>query len=598
MLNAATSEAHQEVWQNFRAGDYFRAFEGAIAALDVYPKDMSLKHMAVLCLARGKAFAAAEALFAKLNLAQLHHEDILALSGKLAKSKLEESAEAASSSDYINAAQLYEDVYDATQGSYSGVNAASLWFMAGDIEKAQALAKRLLKTPPPDAPEPQEHYYFYATRGECFFILADMKAAEEALALALLADPDNYAARASTVKQFKMLNGGLLPDCAKLIKVQPCLHYTGHLFHVCKPRPERSLTEAETETLAEDIKGLIADTPISAGFGALAAGADILFAEAILEHGADLHLVLPVPVEDFRRLSVTPMGVYWEPRFDAVLTKATSIRIILDDPGDFDALDLKMGSLIAMGLARLTAERLAADTVQFSVMDKASADLTSAGTRQDIQLWGEAGQKSVNIDWPHPFQAKVKAALPVSNDRQFKAMLFTDLKGYGKLPDRALPEIVTQIFEPMAAKCRALNIPPLQMKSWGDGLFLVFDTVMAAAEGALELMICFEACAARFSALHGADISLRIGVHFGPVWERPDPFTQAVNLYGRHVTTAARLEALAIPGTICVSENFAAMLAMTSEAERAGIICDYVGRTKSDKEETLFSLYNLRKRPV
>ena len=595
MIDAKASNAHNAIWRDFRAGYYFQAFDGAMAALENYPNDIGLKHMAVLCLLRGKAFAAAEALFNDFQLSQSGHEDVLALSGKLAKSKIGEARPQALSANYINAAQIYEDVYEATQGSYSGVNAASLWYMAGDIAKAQNLATIILSAPPPIDASAQSQYYYHATRGECFYILEDMDGAAEALRQALKADTNNYAARASTVKQFKMLGGGTLPDCVALIKVPPCLHYTGHLFHVGDARAERSLTERETDELAIKIKQLITNSPISAGFGALAAGGDILFAEAILACGADLHLVLPVPVEDFRRLSVTPLGEYWEPRFDAALAQASSIRIVLDDPGDFDALDLKMGSLIAMGLTRLNADRLAAEAVQFSVMDEESADVTLAGTRQDIQLWHEAGLTSKNIAWPHPRQDKPKVPLPSSNERQFKAMLFTDLKGYGKLPDRALPDIVAQMFEPMAAKCRALNTPPLQMKSWGDGLFLVFDTAIAAAEAAFELMACFDSCIEAFSALHGAEISLRIGVHFGPVWERPDPFTQMPNLYGRHVTTAARLEALAVPGTICVSENFAAVLAIDPQAYNH-ILCDYVGQATSDKEKTIFSLYSLRKR--
>jgi len=96
------------------------------------------------------------------------------------------------------------------------------------------------------------------------------------------------------------------------------------------------------------------------------------------------------------------------------------------------------------------------------------------------------------------------------------------------------------------------------------------------------------------TGVEGSDLSLRIGLHFGPVWERADPFTQTPNLYGRHVTTAARLEALAVPGSICVSENFAAMLAMQGESSGQDLKCDYVGRLKSDKEDTVFSLYNLR----
>lgn len=597
MLKAKTSPAHKAIWEDFRRGYYYTAFEGSMAALKDYPEDVSLKHMSVLCLLRGGALMAAETLFDDLNLADETHEDVLALSGRLAKGRIEDKTGDVSPALYSDAARLYEKTYAQTRGSYSGVNAATLWYLAGDRERAQKIATAILQDDTgPDSPDKQSQYYHFATRAECLFVLGEHEGAEAALKQALKADPGNYGARASTIKQFKMLGGGCLPSCAVLLKVPRCVHYTGHLFRVGAPGPKRSLTEDETLKLSDDINRLVTRDPISAGFGALAAGADILFAESLLDSGADLHLVLPVPIDDFRRLSVTPLGAHWEPRFDAALAKAKSVRIILDEPGDFDELDLKMGSLIAMGLARLKAEHLSTQPLQFSVMDEQLLEATPTGTLQDIQLWRQANGTTENIKWPRPSQDKPKAPLPPSDGRTFRAMLFTDLKGYGKLPDRALPDIVSRIFEPMAAKCRSLDAAPLQIKSWGDGLFLVFETPMNAAHAAFEVMACFEECVAAFKSEFGVDLSLRIGVHFGPVWERSDPFTQTPNLYGRNVTTAARLEALAMPGSICVSENFAAMLAMNPESRLSNFTCDYVGRTKSAKEETVFSLYSLRKK--
>ena len=147
----------------------------------------------------------------------------------------------------------------------------------------------------------------------------------------------------------------------------------------------------------------------------------------------------------------------------------------------------------------------------------------------------------------------------------------------------------------MAKRCKALEEPPLDMKSWGDGLFLVFETPLAAARAAFEIMDVFKQSVAAQTDMKDHELGLRIGVHFGPVWERLDPFTQMPNLYGRHVTTAARLEALAVPGSICVSENFAAVMAMMPKDENQKFFCDYVGRAASQKEEAEFSLYRLRK---
>jgi len=597
MLSATTSAIHKAIWEDFRRGYYYMAFEGAMAALKAAPDDASLKHMSVLCLLRGGAFLAAEKLFEDLNLADETHEDILALSGRLAKGRIEDKTGQVPLDLYFKAATLYEKTYARTRGSYSGVNAATLWYLAGDKERAQKIATAILQDDTgPNSTDKQAQYYHFATRAECLFVLGEHEGAAAALKQALKADPDNYGARASTIKQFKMLGGGCLPSCAVPLKVPRCIHYTGHLFRIGAPGPERSLTEDETLKLSRDITDLVTRDPISAAFGALAAGADILFAESLLDHDVDLHLVLPVPVDDFFRLSVKPMGAPWEARFEAVLAHAKSVRIILDDPGDFDALDLKMGSLIAMGLTRLTAENLSTQPMQFSVMDTHIESSSPTGTLQDIQFWRRATGISENIDWPRSTQGKPLAPLPVSDGRTFRAMLFTDLKGYGKLPDRALPDIVSRIFEPMAARCQSLTVPPLQIKSWGDGLFLVFETPIAAAEAAFEIMSCFEDCVKQAKPQYVDDLSLRIGVHFGPVWDRSDPFTQTPNLYGRHVTTAARLEALALPGSICVSENFAAMLAMNPESRAKNFTCDYVGRTKSDKEDTVFSLYSLRKK--
>ena len=596
MLEAGTSEAHKEISEHFRAGYYFKAFDKAMTALSDFPDDIGLKHVAVLSLLRGGTLEAAEALFEAFNLHSNTHEDILALSGRLVKGQIEDMGEKAGLDLYVKAARLYEKTYELARGSYSGVNAASLWYMAGDKKRAEKIATDILQD---DATvqmhDNQSEYYRYATRAECLYILGEEEGAKAALKKALSLDPENYGARASTLRQFKMLGGGKIPHCAAQLKVPQTLHYTGHLFHIGPLREERSLTPDEAKSLSQNIRARIKKHPISSAFGALAAGVDILCAEILLDLGIDLHVILPVPIEDFKRLSVTSMGDYWEPRFDAALARAKSVRIILNDPGDFDGLDLRMGSFIAMGLARLTAQRLYTDPLQISVMDKKSADTTFAGTRYDIKLWQEAGGATENIDWPHPHQAKPDMRLPAPDRRFFRAMLFTDLKGYGQLPDRTLPDIVADIFEPMAKTCQALKVPPLDVKTWGDGLFLVFETPLDAAHAAFEIRDVFKESITSQPSMKRKDLALRIGVHFGPVWERLDPFTQKPNLYGRHVTTAARLEALALPGSICVSENFAAVMAMMPKSDTQAFRCDYVGRASSAKEDTEFSLYSLRK---
>ena len=56
--------------------------------------------------------------------------------------------------------------------------------------------------------------------------------------------------------------------------------------------------------LAEAIESILDETGALIAYGPLACGADILIAEAILERGGELHVVLPFAEEDFLRTSV------------------------------------------------------------------------------------------------------------------------------------------------------------------------------------------------------------------------------------------------------------------------------------------------------
>ncbi len=589
MINSDTSPAHAAINVNLRHGNYYRAFDQVMMALQDYPDDTGLKYTAVLCLLRGGALSSAEAVFAKMNLGAETHEDILALSGRLIKARIDGSGSAATPQLFTQAAAQYEQAFDQTGGGYSGINAASMHWMAGDKGKAKAIAQKILtEIAAPKTGNPQALYYFHATQAECYFLLSDMDSVKDMLESAIHADPDNYAARASTVQQFQMLSGGQTPDWLVPFLAPPCLHYVGHMFRIGDPGQDRSLGRADYENLSRRIDEIIEANPASAVFGSLAAGADILFAESYLAQNTELHIVLPVPPDDFCRYSVAPMGEGWVRRFKAVIAKAKSLRVVLEEPGGFDLMDLKMASLIAMGLTRLHAKRLHTDTFQLSLLDTASK---GTQTHEDQLAWERADGRVINIPWPGEAGGRPIAPLPELESRAFRAMLFTDLKGYGRLPDRSIPDIVTEVFAPMAKACQGLSTPPLMVKSWGDGLFVVFEDVAAAANAAFVLMQCFNDRVAEL----GEDLALRIGGHFGPVWERADPFTQSDNLYGRHVAIAARLEAMAMPGSIYVSETFAAILAMQRQEERVNqIMCDYVGQVQSEKEEASFPIYSLR----
>jgi len=82
----------------------------------------------------------------------------------------------------------------------------------------------------------------------------------------------------------------------------------------------------------------------------------------------------------------------------------------------------------------------------------------------------------------------------------------------------------------------------------GDSVLAVFGAVQGAVGAALDIQRDLNAAADRMPADRQA--RYRIGVHLGDVIERPDG-----TVYGDGVNIAARLQARAAPGGICLSQN-------------------------------------------
>src|SRR5713226_6317883 len=134
------------------------------------------------------------------------------------------------------------------------------------------------------------------------------------------------------------------------------------------------------------------------------------------------------------------------------------------------------------------------------------------------------------------------------NQQRLAAILAADVVGYSRL--MALDE---------AATVAALEAAPLTISTQiessrgrvinmvGDSVLAVFDSATGAVSAALAVQEALEATAR--TAPEERRMRFRIGVHLGDVIERPDG-----TIYGDGVNLSARLESLAPPGGIAVSD--------------------------------------------
>ena len=130
--------------------------------------------------------------------------------------------------------------------------------------------------------------------------------------------------------------------------------------------------------------------------------------------------------------------------------------------------------------------------------------------------------------------------------RKLAAIVFTDIVGFTELTaadqNKAADLLKTQrdIFKPLVNKYNGDWV-----KEMGDGLLLIFDTVMDAVECCIELQT---------SAQSIDDLNLRIGIHQGEILLDGD------DVIGDDVNIASRAEPFSEPGGIVITDRVNASL--------------------------------------
>src|SRR5262244_3268153 len=148
--------------------------------------------------------------------------------------------------------------------------------------------------------------------------------------------------------------------------------------------------------------------------------------------------------------------------------------------------------------------------------------------------------------------------------RRLAAILAADIAGYSRLMGenetgtaRALREH-RSVADPLVAAHGGRIV-----KTTGDGMLIEFGSVVGAVECALALQ--------RLSAERNAGVAgdrrmeWRIGIHLGDVLVEGD------DILGDGVNIAARLEGIAEPGSICISEDAFRQVRGKVQAEFADI---------------------------
>ncbi len=331
----------------------------------------------ILRLSRLGADAQAWAAFRAAGLEGRRDVDTLILTGRLKKDQAVRAAGSERLRLFREASADYAAAAAHTPSTYALINAASLAQLAGDATAARGFAEQVLALLDSGRHDPDTPYWLAATRAEAELLTGDPAAAQATMAQAIALLPRAWEEHATTLRQFALLleASGAEAGWLDQFRPAPVLHFDGLIGLAADDA-------AAARTIAEAVTKL---RP-SLGIGALAAGSDILIAEALLASDAELHVVLPCDADCFVAQSVAPAGGDWAARFSKLLDDAASVTITSPIATLSDAA-IDLAKQVAMGMAIRQARALATRPVALRITDARAA--TTHGAAE--ALWRAAG---------------------------------------------------------------------------------------------------------------------------------------------------------------------------------------------------------------
>lgn len=560
----------------------------------------ALAHARVGALARAEAFALS--LIDDPGAAELHTQ-ALALIGRVAKDRLLRLPPGTAREHALQRAlDCYRRAWELGGGIFPAINAATMLRMRGAVESSRASALKVRELAASSTAEP---FWIDATLGEAALLLGDYDLAADCYAKARDAAGAQVGHVATMRRQLRLLQHTIdVPaQVVASLDLPRVVAFTGHMIDApgrLRPRLPHEVEGALLQRLAQRLQSM------NAGFGycSAACGADLLFVEAMLARGAEVHLTLPFARDDFLATSVAFAGTDWVARFEHALTQVTSVSYGVRERYLGDESLYPYAGALMQGAAILRARELESEPLLLAVVDR-DAEREPGGARDLLERWRKLGLPSDAIDAselrevviPVPAARSASVALPAVElrghglRRNVRTMLFADMVGFSGLGEEDTPSFLVHFLGAVADMLHTCGVPPVFVNTWGDGLFMVFEDVVAGADFALRLRdaVLSEDWPARGLP---AGTNLRIGMHVGPVFEALDPIIGRPNYFGSHVVRAARIEPVTAPGSVFVSAELARCLAASGAPE---FTTDYLGVLPLAKRYGDDSLYRLRR---
>ncbi|MGO9310965.1 MAG: adenylate/guanylate cyclase domain-containing protein [Spirochaetia bacterium] len=397
------------------------------------------------------------------------------------------------------------------------------------------------------------------------------------------------------------------PEVMEALRIPPVVAFSGHMID--PPGSKRPhFPPAAAEAVKKQIAALLDRLDARIGFASAACGGDVLFHESLQERGGESNVVLPFDRQEFLHTSVNIGGASWTGRAEQILSRGSLEQATRGGYGGDDLLFSYANRLI-LGKAILRSRFLETEPLLIAVWDGVRNG-KPGGTSECVEMWEETGFPTIVID---PATVAVtelagskKKRLPKNRSsklrrtgrrggtahRQTVAILFADMVGYSRLKEEQMPGYVGGFLTAIAETLDRTRERPVYRNTWGDAVCFVFTDPLRAAECAIAMRDTLRKTDWEKRGLP-KDITMRIGLHAGPVYRVWEPLLDRVNFFGFHMNQAARIEPITSPGNVYASEAFASLLL----ADRRNTLdCRYVGEIVLPKKFGSYRIYHIKRK--
>lgn len=597
------------------AGEPLLAYNEVQQGLEYWPESLRLRQLQGLSLARSGAMRRANQVLQSLKDEGLSDGETMGLLARTHKDLGLSAIGRAERLEHLSAAfRIYHDAYRSSldrgrvaDAYYTGINAATMALLLDKGKDARAIAANVrelcLQELGGDVSGDAE-FWLKATLGEAALVLGELDEARSAYRDAAQVSEGRFGDLASTRRQANLLLDHMGLEAGWILEAlaaPPVLVFTGHMIDApgrAQPRFPHDLeavVQAAIRSRIDSVKPL-------AAYGSAACGTDILCLEAMLERGAETHIILPFPPEEFRRVSVDfAPGGDWARRFERVIESADSVTVTSEHRATGSASSYEYANLVLTGMGSLRAGVLGTDVVGLAVWDGLPGD-GGGGTAAAVELWearkfrveriavqelrdslpAETGEPGSRPQTDHPF---------AGFRHEIKAMLFADAVGYSRLTEDQIPIFISRFLGSVARLNDEVDYSPMHCETAGDGLYMVFASVADAGRYAIALSEMVHTMDWEEAGMPG-DMDIRVALHCGPVFCGKDPVTGRPLYTGPHTSRTARIEPITPPGQVYASSAFAAVAAAVGVTD---VDFRYVGRTQLAKKYGSLPLFHVRR---